>query len=76
MDPETKRAWRRLQKEIRENTPIVFRGLASSGKRALQKLYVNGAAVRRGRNLRCLHSQKVLSSARLREQVDASHLGV
>ncbi len=39
MDPETKRAWRRLQKEIRENTPIVLRGLASSGKRMLQKLY-------------------------------------
>ncbi len=44
MDPETKRAWRRLQKEVRENTPIVLRGLASPGKRALQKLY--SAAVR------------------------------
>jgi len=39
MDPETKRAWRRLQKEVRENTPIVLRGLASSGKHLPRKLY-------------------------------------
>jgi len=45
MDPETKRAWRRLQKEIRENTPIVLRGLASSAKRITQRLY---SAVVRG----------------------------
>ena len=44
MDPETKRAWRRLQREVRENTPIVLRGIASSGKRMFQKLY--SAAVR------------------------------
>ncbi len=44
MDPETKRAWRRLQREVRENTPIVLRGIASSGKRMSQKLY--SAAVR------------------------------
>ncbi len=47
MDPETKRAWRRLQKEIRENTPIVLRGLASSAKRITQRLY--SAVVRRVR---------------------------
>ena len=45
MDPETKRAWRRLQKEVRENTPIVLRGLASSGKHMPRKLY---SAVVRG----------------------------
>ncbi len=45
MDPETKRAWRRLQKEVRENTPIVLRGLASSAKRIAQRLY---SAVVRG----------------------------
>ena len=39
MDPETKRAWRRLQKEVRENAPIVLRGLASSGKRMPPELY-------------------------------------
>ncbi len=44
MDSETKRAWRRLQKEVRENAPIVLRGLASSGKRISQRLY--SAAVR------------------------------
>ena len=44
MDPETKRAWRRLQREVRENTPILLRGIASSGKRMSQKLY--SAAVR------------------------------
>ncbi len=45
MDSETKRAWRRLQKEVRENAPIVLRGLASSGKRISQRLY---SAVVRG----------------------------
>ena len=45
MDPETKRACRRLQKEVRENTPIVLRGLASSGKRMPGKVY---SAVVRG----------------------------
>jgi len=45
MDPETSRAWRRLQKEIRENAPIVFRGLASSGKHIPRRLY---SAVVRG----------------------------
>jgi type III secretion system FlhB-like substrate exporter len=39
MDPETTRAWRRLQKEVKENVPIVLRGLASSGKRIPRKLY-------------------------------------
>jgi len=39
MDPETKRAWRRLLREVRENTPIVVRGVASSGKQMLRKLY-------------------------------------
>ena len=44
MDPETKRAWRRLTREVRENTPIVLRGLASEGKQVPRKLY--SAAVR------------------------------
>ena len=44
MDPETSRAWRRLQKEVKENAPIVLRGLASEGKRIPGKLY--SAAVR------------------------------
>ena len=39
MDPETKRAWHRLQREVRENTPIVLRGLASSAKRFSRKAY-------------------------------------
>jgi hypothetical protein len=39
MDPETSRAWRRLQKEVKENAPIVLRGLASSGKRIARRLY-------------------------------------
>ena len=39
MDPETKRAWRRLQKEVRENTPVVLRGLASWGKQMPGKVY-------------------------------------
>ena len=45
MDPETKRAWRRLTREVRENTPIVLRGLASEGKQVPRKLY---SAVVRG----------------------------
>ncbi len=49
MDPETKRAWRRLQKEIRESTPIVLRGLASSGKRMPRNVY--SAAIRGIRSL-------------------------
>jgi hypothetical protein len=44
IDPETKRAWRRMQKEVKENAPIVLRGLASSGKQIPGKLY--SAAVR------------------------------
>lgn len=39
LDPETKRAWHRLGKEVKENTPIVLRGLASSGKRLPSRLY-------------------------------------
>lgn len=45
LDPETSRALRRLQKEVRENAPIVLRGLASSGKHASRRLY---SAVVRG----------------------------
>ncbi len=45
MDPETKRAWRRLLREVREDTPIVVRGLASAGKQMPRKLY---SAVIRG----------------------------
>jgi len=39
MDPETKRAWRRLIREVRESTPIVVRGVASEGKQIPRKLY-------------------------------------
>jgi hypothetical protein len=39
IDPETKRAWHRLQKEVKEDAPIVLRGLASSGKRLPSRLY-------------------------------------
>ncbi len=49
MDPETKRAWRRLLKEVREDTPIVARGLASEGKQIPRKLY--SAVVRGFRSL-------------------------
>ena len=49
MDSETKRAWRRLLREIREDTPIVVRGLASSGKQMPRKLY--SALVRGFRSL-------------------------
>jgi hypothetical protein len=45
IDPETKRAWHRLRKEVKENAPIVLRGLASSGKRIPRRLY---SAVVRG----------------------------
>lgn len=44
LDPETSRAWRRLRKEVKEDTPIVLRGLASSGKRITRRIY--SAAVR------------------------------
>lgn len=44
IDSETKRAWHRLQKEVKENAPIVLRGLASSGRRLPGRLY--SAAVR------------------------------
>ena len=43
MDPETKRAWHRLQREVRENTPIVLRGLASSAKRFPRNAYSTAA---------------------------------
>lgn len=45
IDPETKRAWRRMQKEVKENAPVVLRGLASAGKHLLSRLY---SAVVRG----------------------------
>ena len=45
MDSKTKRAWRRLRTEVREDVPVVLRGLASSGKRIPRKLY---SAVVRG----------------------------
>jgi hypothetical protein len=45
MDLETSRAWRRLLKEVKENVPVVLRGLASSGKRVSRRLY---SAVVRG----------------------------
>ena len=44
MDPETKRAWRRLYREITEDTPIVLRGLARSAKRMPRKIL--SAAIR------------------------------
>jgi hypothetical protein len=50
MDPETKRAWHRLRKEVRENTPIVLRGLANSAKRFPRKAY--SAAARGFKSLR------------------------
>ena len=45
LDPETSRAWRWLLKEVKENAPIVLRGLASSGKHISRRLY---SAVVRG----------------------------
>jgi len=50
MDPETKHAWHRLQREVRENTPIVLRGLANSAKRFPRKAY--SAAARGFKSLR------------------------
>lgn len=49
LDPETGRAWKRLRREVRENTPIVLRGLASPGIRATRRLY--SAVVRNGKSL-------------------------
>ena len=49
MDPEMKRAWNRLLREVREDTPIVLRGLASAASRMPKRLYV--AAVRRFNSL-------------------------
>jgi hypothetical protein len=49
MDPETKRAWRRLHREVREDIPIVLGGLASTAWRVPRKLYL--AAVRGWRSL-------------------------
>jgi hypothetical protein len=49
MDPETKRAWHRLLREVREDTPIVLLGLASAAKRVPRKLYL--AVVRGWRSL-------------------------
>ncbi len=49
MDAETKRAWRRLLREVRENTPIVVRGVATEGKRMPRRLY--SALVRGFRSL-------------------------
>ena len=39
VDSETRRAWRKLQKEIKDSAPIVLRGLASEGKRISERLY-------------------------------------
>lgn len=39
IDPETKRAWQRVRKEVKENAPIVLRGLASEGKHLPSRLY-------------------------------------
>jgi hypothetical protein len=39
LDPETKHAWRRMQKEVKENAPIVLRGMVSEGKHLLSRLY-------------------------------------
>lgn len=39
MDPETKQALRKLQEELKENAPIVLRGLAAEGKRLAQSSY-------------------------------------
>jgi len=44
LDPETGRAWRRLQREVKENVPIVLRGLVGSAKRMPRKFY--SAAIR------------------------------
>jgi hypothetical protein len=39
MDSKTKHAWRRLRYEVREDVPILLRGLANSGKQLPRKLY-------------------------------------
>lgn len=39
LDPETKRAWQRVRNEVKENAPIVLRGLASEGKHLPSRLY-------------------------------------
>ena len=39
IDPETRRALRRLFREIKEDVPVVVRGLAISGKRLPRKVY-------------------------------------
>lgn len=39
LDSETTRAWRKLQREVRENVPIILRGLASLAKRVPRKAY-------------------------------------
>ncbi len=49
MDPETKHAWRRLLREVREDTPIVLRGLANAAWRVPRKL--SSAVVRGWRSL-------------------------
>ena len=49
LDPETSRAWHRLQKDMKENVPIVLRGLASSGKRVPRRVY--SAVVRGSKSL-------------------------
>lgn len=48
-DSETRRAWRKLRKEVAEDAPIMLRGLASAGKRIPPKLY--SALVRSGKSL-------------------------
>lgn len=45
IDPETKQAVRKLQMEVKENAPIVLRGLAAEGKRLARSFY---SAVVRG----------------------------
>jgi len=49
IDPETSRAFRRLMKEIREDVPVVVRGLAISGKRLARKIY--SETIRRSKSL-------------------------
>jgi hypothetical protein len=49
MDSETRRAWHRLLKEVKENAPIVLRGLANSGKRIPGRL--SSAVVRSYKSL-------------------------
>ena len=39
IDPETKRAWHRMRKEVKENAPVVLRGLVSEGKHLSSRLY-------------------------------------